>query len=231
MRSPKTHEVMTGTNAHEGVIEGLRDAIVRGDVLPGERIREGEIAARMGVSRTPVREAFLVLAVEGLLTLQSGRGARVREYSAEEVHLVHEVRSLVEGRVARFATDHISNQQVAVLEKSCARLESFSSSAVDDCNEENIFFHNMLFTIVGSSRLKHIGRHLLEVPLPYKRNYWGDPQQKRCSEIAHRKVFEALKARDGDAAEIAMRDHVLETGAYITQWMTATSEPQEQRYQ
>jgi DNA-binding GntR family transcriptional regulator len=215
------HEVMPGTSAHEAVIEGIRDAIVRGEVLPGERIREGEIAARMGVSRTPVREAFLVLAVEGLLTLQPGRGARVREYSAEEVHLVHEVRSLVEGRVAQFATDRISNQQVTLLEKSCARLESLPDGAVDECNEENIFFHNMLFTIVDSSRLMHIGRHLLEVPLPYKRNYWADPHQRKCSELAHRKVYEALKARDGDAAETAMRDHVLETGTYITQWMAA----------
>ena len=90
---------------------------------------------------------------------------------------------------------------------------------MEACNEENIFFHNMLFTIVGSSRLNHIGRHLLEVPLPYKRSYWEDPEQKKCSEVSHRKVFEALKTRDGVAAEGAMREHVLETGAYISKWM------------
>lgn len=209
-----------GTSAREGVVEELRDTIVRGDVRPGERIREAEIAARLGVSRTPVREAFLVLAVEGLLELQPGRGARVRVYDAAEVHLVHEVRSLVEGRVARFATERVSNQQLAVLEKSCERLEALPAGAVRECNEENICFHNMLFSIVGNSRLMHIGRHLLEVPLPYKQDYWGDPEQKKCSEIAHRTILAALRARDGEAAEAAMRQHVRQTGASITGWMT-----------
>lgn len=210
---------LNGQSAREGVVEALRDSIISGKVPPGARIREAEIAERLGVSRTPVREAFLVLAVEGLLSLQSGRGARVRVYKAEDVRLVHEVRSLVEGCVARFATDRISNQQLTSLEESCARLEALPNGAVQECNEENILFHNTLFFIVGSDRLMHIGRHLLEVPLPYKENYWANAEQKRCSEMAHRRILEALKARDGAAAETAMREHVLEAGAYITAWM------------
>jgi DNA-binding GntR family transcriptional regulator len=211
-----------GRNAREGVVDVLRDAIVAGDVLPGARIREAEMAARLDVSRTPVREAFLVLAIEGLLTLQPGRGATVRVYQADEIRLVHEVRSLVEGCVARFATDRISNQQLAALAETCTRLEALPAGAVRQCNDENVRFHNALFTIVGSDRLTHIGRHLLEVPLPYKTNYWGDAEQKRCSETAHRKVLEALSVRDGDAAEAAMREHVRDTGAYITAWMNET---------
>lgn len=208
-----------GGNAHTGVVEELREAIVRGAILPGERIREVEIAARLGVSRTPVREAFLVLAVEGLITLQPGKGASVRVYSAEDIHLVHEVRSLVEGRVARFATNRVSNRQLSQLEQSCERLEALPPGAVDQCNEENVYFHNLIFSIVGNSQLMHIGRHLLEVPLPYKRDYWNDPEQRHSSEIAHRKVLEALKSRDPDASEAAMRDHVLESGAHISEWM------------
>jgi Transcriptional regulators len=122
--------VSLGGNAYAAVVEELRDNIVRGVIEPGQRIREVEIAAQFGVSRTPVREAFLVLAAEGLLTLQPGKGARVRVYSAEEVHLVHEVRSLVEGRVARFAADRISNQQLTLLEQSCDRLEKLPAGAV-----------------------------------------------------------------------------------------------------
>jgi GntR family transcriptional regulator, trigonelline degradation regulator len=213
-----------GRNAREGVVEALRDAIVGGEVPPGARIREVEIAARLGVSRTPVREAFLVLSIEGLLTLQAGRGARVRTYDAEEVRLVHDVRSLIEGRVARSAADHISNQQLAGLEECCARLEALPLGAVRECNAENVRFHNALFAIVGSDRLMHIGRHLLEVPLPYKENYWGDPVQKRCSEVGHREVLTALQARDGEAAERVMREHVQETGTYIATWMAKQAE-------
>jgi GntR family transcriptional regulator, trigonelline degradation regulator len=209
-----------GNNAHAGVVEELRDNIVRGVIEPGQRIREVEIAVKFGVSRTPVREAFLVLAAEGLLTLQPGKGARVRVYSAEEIHLVHEVRSLVEGRVARFATDRISNQQLSLLEQSCDRLEALADGAVDECNEENVRFHNLIFAIVGNSQLMHIGRQMLEVPLPYKRNYWNDREQRHSSEVAHRRVLEALKRRDAAESEAAMREHVLEAGHHISEWMT-----------
>lgn len=206
--------------AREGVVGRLRDAIVSGDMPPGSRMREVDVADRLGVSRTPVREAFLVLAVEGLVTLQPGRGARVREYDAEEVHLVHEIRSLVEGRVARFATDRISNRQVAALGRICDALDALPVGAVRECNRVNVSFHNLLFEVVGSDRLLHIGRHLLEVPLPYKTSYWSDPTQKRGSETAHRAVLEALRVRDPDRAEDAMRAHVAETGRYIARWMS-----------
>lgn len=209
-----------GSNAHAGVVEELRDSIIRGQIEPGQRIREVEIAAQFGVSRTPVREAFLVLAAEGLLTLQPGKGARVRVYNAEDIHLVHEVRSLVEGRVARFATDRISNQQLSLLEQSCDRLEALPEGAVYECNEENILFHNTIFTIVGNSQLMHIGREMLEVPLPYKRDYWNDREQRRSSEEAHRTILEALRRRDAAESEAAMREHVLKAGRHISDSMT-----------
>lgn len=219
MQLSGTPRATTRSNAHEEVVEQLRDSVVRGLILPGERIREVEVAEQLGVSRTPVREAFLVLAAEGLLTLQPGKGAQVRTYSADDVHLVHEVRSLVEGRVARFATQRVSNQQLALLERSCDRLEALPAGAVFECNEENVLFHNLIFTVVGNSQLMHIGRHLLEVPLPYKKDYWNDPVRRRGSEAAHRRVYEALNNRDPDASEAAMRAHVLEAGEGICAYM------------
>lgn len=208
-----------GSNANAEVVEELRDNILLGLIQPGQRIREAEIAEQFGVSRTPVREAFLVLAADGLLTLQPGKGARVRVYSAEEIHLVHEVRSLVEGRVAGFASERISNQQLALLEQSCERLEGLPAGAAYECNEENVQFHNRIFSIVGNSQLMHIGRHLLEIPLPYKLDYWNDRERRRGSEIAHRNVFEALSRRDAAESELMMREHVLEAGRHILEGM------------
>lgn len=214
---------MITSAARENVVNELREAIIGGDFAPGAPVREAEIAERLRVSRTPVREALLVLAVEGLIDLQSGRGARVREYDAGEVHLVHEIRSLVEGRVARFATDRISNLQIGELEKTCGILETLAAGEVRECNQANVAFHRLLFTIVGSDRLTHIGRNLLEVPLPYKVSYWSDPDKKRSSEVAHRKIFEAVRARNPEEAENAMRAHVLATGRYISEWMADRS--------
>ncbi|NVM95155.1 GntR family transcriptional regulator [Arthrobacter wenxiniae] len=204
-------------NANAGVVERLREAIVRGEIEPGERIREAEVASQLGVSRTPVREAFLVLAAEGLLTLQPGKGAHVRVYSAEDIRIVHEVRSLVEGCAAKFAADRISNQQLDLLRESCERLEALPDGAVSDCNEENLRFHNLIFSVVGNAQLMHVARHLLEVPLPYKRDYWSDPARKRRSELAHRRVYAALLVRDALAAEEAMREHVADVGQDVSQ--------------
>lgn len=206
-------------NAHESVVLELRRMIAHGDLAPGERVREVEIANQLGVSRTPVREAFRSLIAEGLVTLQAGMGVMVSVYSPEDVHLIHEVGSLVEGRVARFATERISIQQVRALMASCDRLESLAIDDVRGCFDENARFHGTIFDIVGSARLTHVGRQLLEIPMGYKHHYWSDPELRAMSVQAHRAVCEAFEARDADAAEEAMRMHVSETDAFITAWM------------
>lgn len=205
------------TTTNEGAVEFIRSAILRGVYAPGERLKEFEIAERTGTSRTPVREAFRVLETEGLIELLPGRGARVRVYSAEDVAIIHEIRSVLEGKVAKRAVMHVSNSHLVALEASCDRLEALPAGAVAECDEENQFFHGLIFDVVGNDRLTHIARRQLEVPLPYKQGYWGSEEVKQSSVTAHREVCAALRAGDGDAAEDAMRRHVLAAGAGLTQ--------------
>lgn len=202
---------------NDGAVEFIRTAILRGTYAPGERLKEAEVAERVGVSRTPVREAFRALETEGLIELLAGRGARVRVYEPEDVEIIHEIRSVLEGKVARRAVLHVSHSHLAALDASCDRLEALPVGAAVECDQENQFFHGLIFDIVGNDRLTHIARRQLEVPLPYKQNYWSSEEVKRSSVAAHRDVCDALRAGDAEAADDAMRRHVLDAGAALTQ--------------
>nr|WP_228721131.1 GntR family transcriptional regulator [Arthrobacter sp. 260] len=204
-----------GSQPGEGPVEFIRSAILSGSYAPGERLKEAEVAVRLGVSRTPVREAFRVLETEGLIEVLAGRGARVRLFTAEDVQLIHEIRSVLEGMVARQATLHVSKSHLAALESSCDRLENLPDGSVLECDQENQYFHGLIFDIVGNDRLTHIARRLLEVPLPYKEDYWSTEEVKASSVAAHRRVCEALRTNDAVAAEEAMRQHVRDAGAGV----------------
>lgn len=200
---------------NDGPVEVIRTAILTGRYAPGERLKEKDLAEQTGTSRTPVREAFRVLETEGLIEVLPGRGARVRIYGAEEVAIIHEIRSVLEGKIARYAVPHISSSHLAALDASCDRLEALPVGAADECDAENRFFHGYIFDVVGIDRLTHIARRQLEVPLPYKRAYWDSEQVKQSSVVAHREVCSALRSGDADAAEDALRRHVLAAGAEI----------------
>jgi DNA-binding GntR family transcriptional regulator len=201
------------TNANGAAASIIRTAIIRGELLPGERLKESDIAKQLGISRTPVREAMLVLAAEGLLDLAPSRGATVRPYDAEELHLQYDLRQLLEGYAASYAATRITPEQLRELELSCERMEALEIGDVVAHNEENIFFHAHVLDVVGSDRLRHIVRSLLEIPLPYKRGYWSDATNKKRSERAHRRIVKALKSRDPERAQAAMTDHLHDSGA------------------
>lgn len=200
------------TNANDAAANIIRRAIIRGELLPGERLKEAEIARELGISRTPVREAMLVLQAEGLLDLAPSRGATVRPYDLDELRLLYDLRVLLEGYAARYAASQITPEQLTELEESCERMEALPYDEIVPQNEENIFFHSHVLDIVGSDRLRHIVRSLLEIPLPYKRGYWSHEENKEHSVQFHRRVVEALRSGDPDAAEKAMREHLEDSG-------------------
>jgi DNA-binding GntR family transcriptional regulator len=213
------------TNANVAVGETIRRAIIRGDLAPGDRLREGDVAHDLGVSRTPVREAFLTLRAEGLLELMPSRGARVRGYELEELGVLYDLRKLLEGYAAGSAAARIEEAVLAELDASCDRLESLAVGDVAAHHEENIVFHSTILDAVGSDRLSHIVRTLLELPLPYKGDYWSSPANKRASETSHRRIVEALRARDASEARVAMTDHLAHAGALIMDGLRRAQQP------
>jgi DNA-binding GntR family transcriptional regulator len=198
-------------NASLAATELLREAIIDGRLQPGQRLKEEEVARELGISRTPVREALLVLQAEGLVDATPYRGATVRAHTAEDLDDLYQLRALLEGHAARRAAMRITDEGIARLRESCERFDALSDG--DDLRElvkENMFFHNTILEAAGSARLASMVRKVTELPLVYTSYIWYSGDQKRISGHYHRQIVTALAARDAERAELIMKEHVYE---------------------
>ena len=93
-------------------VEIIRQKLLAGEYLPGDRLGEAEIAGELGISRTPVREALRLLSADGLIEINKNRGARVAEWSETELNNVFEVRIRLEGLAARMAAEKATPEQI-----------------------------------------------------------------------------------------------------------------------
>jgi len=199
-------------NASVAATQLVRTAILDGRLAPGQRLKEEELARELGISRTPVREALLMLQAEGLVDAVPNRGATVRRHEADDLDDLYQLRALLEGHAARRAAAKISEEAIAVLRESCDRFAALRGDA-DDLRElvkENLLFHNTILEAAGSARLTQMVRKVIELPLVYKSYIWYSPDQKRISAHYHRQITNALAGRDADRAELIMREHVYE---------------------
>lgn len=198
-------------NASVAATDVIRDAIIDGRLAPGERLKEVELATELGISRTPVREALLVLQTEGLVEAVPNRGATVRAHTAEDLDDLYQLRALLEGHAARRAASRIAEEEVARLRASCERFDALQGD--DELRElvkENVLFHSTIREVAGSERLSSMVRKVIELPLVYKSYIWYSPDQRRISSHYHRQIVNALAARDAERAELIMKEHVYE---------------------
>src|SRR3954454_9399652 len=113
-------------NASVAATELIRDAIIEGRLEPGRRLKEEELARELGISRTPVREALLVLQAEDLVVATPNRGATVRIHDAKDLDDLYELRSLLEGHAARRAAERATPEQIELLRESSERFAAVS---------------------------------------------------------------------------------------------------------
>ena len=187
--------------------ERLREQIFARELEPGSWIDEQKVAADYGISRTPLREALKVLAVEGLVTMKVRRGAYVTEMSADDVTQVYHLLALLEsdaaGEVARRASD-------AAAALSCARCTTGSRSRCGSARRffaTNEQFHMRLLAIAGNRWRMQIVADLRKV-MKLNRHHSLFRQGRIAESLAeHRAIMKALEARDAKAATALMRGH------------------------
>lgn len=203
-------------NASAAASEVIREAIIDGRLAPGQRLKEEELAGELGISRTPVREALLMLQSEGLVESVPKRGATVRSYAVDDLDDMYQLRALLEGYAARRAAARISREDVERLEESCARFDRLrAEDDLLDLVKENLFFHNVILDAAASDRLGRMVRKVIEIPLVYKSYYWYSPEQKLISEHYHKQLARALGGGDAERAELIMKEHVLEARDFL----------------
>jgi DNA-binding GntR family transcriptional regulator len=200
---------MPGLNRSAEVYEDLRRGIVEGRIRPNERLIEAEIAERLAVSRTPVRESMQRLAADGLV-LSRRRGWVVREHSPQEVQDIYEVRAALEGYAARLAAERASDEAiqgiVAIHEAYVAKV---GSAARGQLVEHNDAFHDAVVAASGNARLaEQVSRNTAFYFVHRIAGFWSD-EEVRVSIEGHQELVDALVARDPDRAERAAQVGVL----------------------
>ncbi|MGN8027204.1 GntR family transcriptional regulator [Microbacterium sp. 22242] len=191
------------------VREQLRDAILRGDYAPRQRLIEAELASEFGASRFALRNALIALAAEGLIELQPNRGARIREISVEEAVEITEIRRAVEGLVAARAAERATDADIEFLRG----LGDDMRRSVDE--GELLRYSDLNATL--HSTLREIAQHttatrmLLQLNGQMVRHQFrlslrpGRPTQSLPEHLA---IIDAVVSRDPAAAEAAMQAHV-----------------------
>ena len=197
-------------NASAAATELIREAIIDGRLLPGQRLKEEELARELGISRTPVREALLVLQAEGLVDAEPNRGAAVRAHDAADLDDLYQLRALLEGYAARRAASRITLEQVAGLWSSCDRFDAINDRNVKELVKENLLFHNTVLDAAGSSRTAGMVRKVIELPLVYNSYRWYSADQMRISAHYHHQIVRALADAEADRAELIMKEHLFE---------------------
>ena len=190
----------------------IRDAIVDGRLEPGRRLKEEELARELGISRTPVREALLVLQTEGLLDVAPNRGATVRAYAAEDLDDLYQLRAVLEGFAARRAAtrDLATTTSRAARELRALRRRSARRRRRDRARpgERPLPRHHPRGR--GERPARGDGASVIELPLVYRSFVWYSPEQKLISEHYHRQLTARSQRRDAERAELVMKEHVLE---------------------
>jgi DNA-binding GntR family transcriptional regulator len=197
-------------------LDGLRSAVVDGRLAPGERYSVGALAERLGVSRTPVREALLVLEREGLVRFERNKGVRIIAPSAADLEEVFALRLLLEVPATRRACARLAGADLDALD---AALDAMAGAA--DAGDELGFmaqdqrFHALLLAAAGSPRLVAVVGRLRDHVRLLGASTAGRSRDLRAIHAEHVAIRDALRARDADGAAAAMRAHLRATGELL----------------
>ena len=196
----------------ERVFEAIQDAIVRGDIAPGAKITEPDLARQYGVSRGPLREALQRLEARHLVERIPHVGARVASLSFERLIDIYHAREALEGMACRLAASHCDEAEIASLEALLdehAALHEVREGRGYFQKEGDLDFHYRIAHASGNAIVTQILcedlYHLMRMYRYKFSGYRGRPHQALEE---HRRIVAALKERDGDFAELLMRRHI-----------------------
>jgi DNA-binding GntR family transcriptional regulator len=204
--APPTADPLAPSALYQRVAERVREQIFSRELEPGSWIDEQRLSAAYGISRTPLREALKVLAVEGLVTMKVRRGAYVTEMSPVDVAQVYRLLGLLESDAAGEAAERASEAELAGLRTLHAQLERLAPErdAYFAANEQ---FHQQLMCVAGNRWRMQIVADLRKV-MKLNRHHSLFKQGRLAESLAeHRALMRALEQRDATGAAQAMRTH------------------------
>jgi DNA-binding GntR family transcriptional regulator len=212
---------LPGATLAERLRQELEAAIAAGRLEPGARLDEQEVAGRFGVSRTPVREAFRLLAANNLVELRGRQGATVRAIGVHALIEMFQVMAELEGLCARLAARRLTTARQIKIEAIHQRLKSVPPSDIDLFYDVNQEFHEAIYEASCNAFLADQTRRLRNQIAAYRRRVTRMPNRIADTIKEHEAVMEAIAAHDGERAHSAMRDHVNLLGDDLVDFIAA----------
>ena len=193
----------------ELVFTTLKKAIIKGELQPGDRLMELQLAEKMGVSRTPIREAIHKLSREGLVTLIPRKGAEVAGMSVKTLTDVLTVRKDLELLAFRLAFENIDDEQLETLER---RLEAFEKAVDEDdillMVDTDEQFHFVIYDAAANNKLREILNNLRESMYRYRLEYLKDAVYRKRLEKEHRALVDCIRNRDLKKGLSVVESHI-----------------------
>ncbi|WP_255715903.1 GntR family transcriptional regulator [Blastococcus sp. MG754427] len=203
----------------------LREFILAGALLPGSRLGEVELAERLGVSRTPVREALTRLAAEGLVEVVPNRGARVATWTVAELEGVFDLRLSLEPQLTGFAVPNATDRDVAELDDLAHRMLAVGTPGPDQDLDAlvplNRAFHDRLVALAGHPTLAAALAAAIHPPIVRRNFHAYDAESLRRSLAHHLEIVAALRAGDPGWARAVMTAHICNARAVMVRAATA----------
>ena len=192
------------------VFRTLRRAILKGELKPGERLMEVQLANRLGVSRTPVREAIRKLELEGLVTMIPRRGAEVAEITEKNMRDVLEVRRALEELAVKIACEKMTDEEIELLRQASKKFrDTMYNDNLTAIAENDVEFHEIIYDATGNKRLIQILNNLREQMYRYRVEYLKDEKNFPILIREHSQIVEGLTAKDKTMLTAAMHKHVM----------------------
>ena len=187
----------------------LRQAILKGEMAPGERLMEIQLAKKLGVSRTPIREAIRKLELEGLVNMIPRRGAEVAGISEKSLRDVLEVRRSLEELAMDLAVQRMNEEQMKLLEDAQAEfVEALGTNDLILIAQADENFHDMIYGGTGNEKLVQMLNNLRDQMYRYRLEYIKDVGKRQILKVEHERMMDSLKRRDRDLAKRIAREHI-----------------------
>ncbi len=197
----------------EQIVSSLRESIIKGELSPGQKLTEPELADRLGISRTPIREAFRQLESEGFLTVIPRRGAVVSKITRKEIDEFYELKSLLEGYAARIAAEKINEKGIEKLRKINEQLIKLAEEGdIEAFFLKNEEFHRTFISYCGNEKLLEFREHVVQRFMRFRLEALAVPGRLMDSVKQHRTIIRALARKDGRLAEAVVLEHALLSG-------------------
>lgn len=209
----------------EVVFESVRGAIISGVLKPGERLMEVQLAEKLGVSRTPIREAIRKLELEGLVIMMPRKGAYVADLSLKDITDVLEIRAALEGLASGLAALRITDEEIEELELIALQFhKAIEADDFDNIVQKDIEFHDKIFKATRNEKLLQITNNLREQVQRFRLMYINKSNKSKDLAKEHYEIAEAISKRNIDVAEKIAKKHIENAEKYILTMVGNTPE-------